>query len=268
MEPPKAVSEQLARWAIDGAILKGRMGESAPPETDHWLMQYWLIGQQLAKLGETGIDNVNPPDDAKPAPIQHDSDCSTNNHGVPELLGPCDCSKKDPATHSGLQSAMHEYSDAWTAYSNSVGSTEASIADDHKSEVRFAAAGTAVYAALGAPGALAAQEQASTTPLEAIEHGQLKRAAFADDLAYSIYLSERRDAPPVTQEQAKQTDLLHVKMTLECGNAKQTILLSRYALAQSKVPIIGLHAERILEDIERHLTATHGESETKPARSV
>lgn len=22
----------------------------------------------------------------------HDSDCSTNNRGVPELLGPCDCS--------------------------------------------------------------------------------------------------------------------------------------------------------------------------------
>lgn len=25
----------------------------------------------------------------------HDSDCSTNNAGVPELLGPCDCSKGD-----------------------------------------------------------------------------------------------------------------------------------------------------------------------------
>ncbi len=24
-------------------------------------------------------------------PVQHDSDCSTNNGGVPELLGPCDC---------------------------------------------------------------------------------------------------------------------------------------------------------------------------------
>lgn len=24
--------------------------------------------------------------------VNHDSDCSTNNHGVPELLGPCDCS--------------------------------------------------------------------------------------------------------------------------------------------------------------------------------
>lgn len=25
----------------------------------------------------------------------HDSDCSTNNSGVPELMGPCDCSKGD-----------------------------------------------------------------------------------------------------------------------------------------------------------------------------
>lgn len=24
--------------------------------------------------------------------INHDSDCATNNAGVPELLGPCDCS--------------------------------------------------------------------------------------------------------------------------------------------------------------------------------
>ncbi|WP_417786714.1 hypothetical protein [Stutzerimonas xanthomarina] len=30
---------------------------------------------------------------ARPAQIeQHDSDCSTNNRGVPDLLGPCDCS--------------------------------------------------------------------------------------------------------------------------------------------------------------------------------
>ena len=26
--------------------------------------------------------------------MRHDSDCSTNNRGVPELLGPCDCRLK------------------------------------------------------------------------------------------------------------------------------------------------------------------------------
>jgi len=34
---------------------------------------------------------------AGPIPVQHDSDCSTNNRGVPELLGPCDCSAAAPA---------------------------------------------------------------------------------------------------------------------------------------------------------------------------
>lgn len=35
-----------------------------------------------------------------PAPIgQHDSDCSTNNRGVPELLGPCDCSLSQAKQH-------------------------------------------------------------------------------------------------------------------------------------------------------------------------
>jgi len=35
-----------------------------------------------------------------PDPIgQHDSDCSTNNRGVPELLGPCDCSVSQAKQH-------------------------------------------------------------------------------------------------------------------------------------------------------------------------
>lgn len=35
-----------------------------------------------------------------PAAIrQHDSDCSTNNRGVPELLGPCDCSVSQSKQH-------------------------------------------------------------------------------------------------------------------------------------------------------------------------
>ncbi|WP_337056335.1 hypothetical protein [Pseudomonas sp. USHLN015] len=32
---------------------------------------------------------------AAPSQGGHDSDCSTNNHSCPELLGPCDCSKRD-----------------------------------------------------------------------------------------------------------------------------------------------------------------------------
>lgn len=60
---PKPIEDQLARWAIDGAILKGRTGEAGPPSADHWLHEYWSIGQQLAKLGETSPwDNVTPAD--------------------------------------------------------------------------------------------------------------------------------------------------------------------------------------------------------------
>lgn len=29
---------------------------------------------------------------SEPKVERHDSDCSTNNRGVPDLLGPCDCS--------------------------------------------------------------------------------------------------------------------------------------------------------------------------------
>ncbi|MDB5988881.1 MAG: hypothetical protein JWQ10_284 [Herbaspirillum sp.] len=42
------ISEQAARFAIDGAIAYGRMGHNKPPEDDHWLMPYWEIGRQLA----------------------------------------------------------------------------------------------------------------------------------------------------------------------------------------------------------------------------
>lgn len=40
--------EQNARFAIDGAIAFGMQGTNRPPESDHWLMEYWEIGRQLA----------------------------------------------------------------------------------------------------------------------------------------------------------------------------------------------------------------------------
>jgi hypothetical protein len=67
---PKEISEQIARDAIDGAILKGRMNISPPPSPEHWLNEYWQIGRQLAEYGKTGADNVNPADDAAPLPAQ------------------------------------------------------------------------------------------------------------------------------------------------------------------------------------------------------
>lgn len=42
------IHEQNARFAIDGAIAYGKMGIKKPPTDDHWLMEYWLIGQSLA----------------------------------------------------------------------------------------------------------------------------------------------------------------------------------------------------------------------------
>lgn len=56
------IAAQDARYAIDGAIAYGRMGTNQPP-AGHWLTEYWAIGQQLAKLGETSIwDNQTPAD--------------------------------------------------------------------------------------------------------------------------------------------------------------------------------------------------------------
>lgn len=47
--------------AITGAIAYGRQGTNPPPTTDHWLAEYWQIGQQLAELGKTSAwDNVTP----------------------------------------------------------------------------------------------------------------------------------------------------------------------------------------------------------------
>jgi hypothetical protein len=58
--PADGVAEQDARFAIDGAIAYGRMATNEPP-VGHWLTEYWHIGQQLAKLGETSIwDNRTP----------------------------------------------------------------------------------------------------------------------------------------------------------------------------------------------------------------
>ena len=54
------IAEQPARYSIDGAIAFGRMGTNEPP-SGHWLTEYWHIGRQLAKLGETSAwDNQTP----------------------------------------------------------------------------------------------------------------------------------------------------------------------------------------------------------------
>lgn len=62
---PQPMSEHNTRFAIDGAIQYGREDRNKPPSDDHWLMEYWLIGQQLRELGKTGWDNVTPLDPAE-----------------------------------------------------------------------------------------------------------------------------------------------------------------------------------------------------------
>ncbi|NSX15006.1 hypothetical protein HTY52_13060 [Cupriavidus taiwanensis] len=58
----KQLAAQDARYAIDAAITYGRTGTNRPP-AGHWLSEYWSIGRQLAKLGETSIwDNQTPVD--------------------------------------------------------------------------------------------------------------------------------------------------------------------------------------------------------------
>ena len=59
-DTPESMANSNARFAIDGAIQYGRENRNPPPSADHWLAEYWNIGRQLAKLGETGWDNVTP----------------------------------------------------------------------------------------------------------------------------------------------------------------------------------------------------------------
>jgi hypothetical protein len=59
-DTPESMAESNARFAIDGAIQYGRENRNAPPSADHWLYEYWNIGQQLRELGKTGWDNVTP----------------------------------------------------------------------------------------------------------------------------------------------------------------------------------------------------------------
>lgn len=68
-DTPESMANSNARFAIDGAIAFGREGVNKPPNEDHWLYEYWSIGRQLSKLGETsGWDNVTPVE----APAQKD----------------------------------------------------------------------------------------------------------------------------------------------------------------------------------------------------
>ena len=68
---PKRIPDMLTVETIQGAIAFGRMGINPPPSPDHWGNEFWQIGRQLAKLGETSAwDNVTPVDVA--APVQAD----------------------------------------------------------------------------------------------------------------------------------------------------------------------------------------------------
>lgn len=58
-EPEKSLSEQMARFAIDGAISYGRMGVNPPPTDDHWLMGYWKMGRELAAISPPAVTEVN-----------------------------------------------------------------------------------------------------------------------------------------------------------------------------------------------------------------
>jgi hypothetical protein len=59
-DTPESMAASNARFAIDGAIQYGRESRNAPPSDDHWLYEYWNIGQQLRELGATGWDNITP----------------------------------------------------------------------------------------------------------------------------------------------------------------------------------------------------------------
>lgn len=72
-------SHQNARFAIDGAMDYGRLGINKPPSDDHWLMQYWLIGQRLAQLSRAFTPAL--PHMFQRAADFHDSRPTVPNHG-------------------------------------------------------------------------------------------------------------------------------------------------------------------------------------------
>lgn len=103
---PQPMSEHNARFAIDGAIQYGRECRNKPPSDDHWLMEYWLIGQQLRALGKTGWDNVTPLEPAPSAPVDvcaqmralYSACGGTGDvHSIDgEWRGSCDCQASAP----------------------------------------------------------------------------------------------------------------------------------------------------------------------------
>jgi hypothetical protein len=67
------LGSKLRGEAITGAIAYGRLGVN-PPEHGHWLNEYWHIGRQLAKLGDTSIwDNQSEvtPSEHAPRSLSH-----------------------------------------------------------------------------------------------------------------------------------------------------------------------------------------------------
>lgn len=98
-DTPESMAESNARFAIDGAIQYGRENRNAPPSADHWLYEYWNIGQQLRELGKTGWDNVTPLASQPPARSSCTScDGSGTVHRADgEYMGECPCAGSAPS---------------------------------------------------------------------------------------------------------------------------------------------------------------------------
>ncbi|AOY90535.1 hypothetical protein BKK79_00845 [Cupriavidus sp. USMAA2-4] len=81
----RQIAAQDARYAIDGAITYGRLGENKPP-VGHWLAEYWSIGRQLARLGETSAWDNQTPVSAAP-PVLTEEQRSKVRDAIAEALG-------------------------------------------------------------------------------------------------------------------------------------------------------------------------------------
>lgn len=106
-------TEQMVKWAANGKANAAKLAGHAPHIQDRTGMRWWDVVCAMPRYsfwrGEQGDGIVNRVSDptgnwvevsAVQAMVeaidiafrQHDSNCSTNNRGVPDLLGPCDCS--------------------------------------------------------------------------------------------------------------------------------------------------------------------------------
>lgn len=209
----------------------------------------------------------------------HDSDCSTNNRGCPELLGPCDCSASPPAPQEAQADAWRDA--VWLAH-------------EHLRLNDYYCPGHNIYdtlaALLAAPVAQPATEQAEareeqwrvvtwssktdrtfTKRDEALEYlrandtdgdWHIKHVPGKKTTIYDGWFGEQAEAPSdkmsyaMLEEQNEQIRELNTSLDVECARLEKEVsvlteMLHREVCATQPTATEQAEAKRVAE-LERH----------------